>query len=45
MILKTQWLGSFTTEVRDETYRNGKDMKIKHSVSSTQKKYRRTVFS
>ena len=42
MTLKTEWLGSFawkatvwTTKVMDETFRNGKDMKIKYSASSS----------
>ena len=34
-----------TTKVRDETFKKGKDMKIKHSVSSPPTKYSETFFS
>ena len=44
MTLKTPWLGSFawkaivcTIKVRDETLEMGKDMQIKHSISSPSK--------
>ena len=51
MTLKTHWLDSFawkaivcTTKVRDETFRNGESMKIKHSVSSSLYKVWGNVF-